>query len=134
MGLDVIDEIQIENLIVEVKGIEKLDTQWVITQNPSPGEKQRRGKTCIWVLFILTLSFFMSDILLDWHSMQYFLVGSKICHSMTRRRVWRSIYITLSRSRVMILYLMFAALISKSEYSLKFLQRVCSLSLREPWD
>ena len=47
VGLDVIDEIQIENLIVEVKGIEKLDTQWVIAQNLSLGEKQRRGKTCI---------------------------------------------------------------------------------------
>ena len=41
VGLDVIDEIQIENLIVEVKGIEKLDTQWVIAQNLSLGEKQR---------------------------------------------------------------------------------------------
>ena len=47
VGLDVIDEIQIENLIVEVKGIENLDTQWAITQNPSPGEKLRQGKTCI---------------------------------------------------------------------------------------
>ena len=47
LGLDVSDAIQIEHLIVEVKGIEKLDTQWVVTQKPSPGAKQRRGKTCI---------------------------------------------------------------------------------------
>lgn len=43
LGLDVTDAIQIENLIVEVKGIEKLDTQWVITQKPSPGVKKDEG-------------------------------------------------------------------------------------------
>lgn len=47
LSLDVRDAIQIENLIVEVKGIEKLDTQWVITQKPSPGAKQRRGERVI---------------------------------------------------------------------------------------
>jgi hypothetical protein len=47
LGLDVRDAIQIERLIVEVKGIEKLDTQWVVTQKPSPGAKQRRGERAI---------------------------------------------------------------------------------------
>lgn len=47
LGLDVRDAIQIEHLIVEVKGIEKLDTQWVVTQKPSPGAKQRRGERAI---------------------------------------------------------------------------------------
>eukprot|EP01018_Ginkgo_biloba_P022779 Gb_09211 [translate_table: standard] len=51
---DVRDAIQIENLIVEVKGIEKLDTQWFVTQKPSPGSKQRRGL----MQFSLSLIFF----------------------------------------------------------------------------
>lgn len=33
----------IENVTFEVKGIEKLDTQWFSTQKPLPGSKQRRG-------------------------------------------------------------------------------------------
>lgn len=33
----------IDNVSFEVKGIEKLDTQWFSTQKPLPGSKQRRG-------------------------------------------------------------------------------------------
>lgn len=32
-----------ERLSFEIKGIEKLDTQWFVTQKPLPGSKQRRG-------------------------------------------------------------------------------------------
>lgn len=32
-----------ERLSFEIKGIEKLDTQWFATQKPLPGSKQRRG-------------------------------------------------------------------------------------------
>ncbi|CAN4081446.1 unnamed protein product [Withania somnifera] len=34
----------IEKLSFEIKGIEKLDTQWLSTSKPSPGSKQRRGE------------------------------------------------------------------------------------------
>ncbi|CAN6468284.1 unnamed protein product [Victoria cruziana] len=34
----------IENLTIEIKGIEKLDTQWFITQKPLSGSRQRRGE------------------------------------------------------------------------------------------
>lgn len=34
----------IERLSFEIKGIEKLDTQWFATQKPLPGSKQRRGE------------------------------------------------------------------------------------------
>lgn len=47
IGVDVRDAVQIEKIIVEVKGIQKFDTQWVITQKPSPGSKQRRGEHAI---------------------------------------------------------------------------------------
>lgn len=33
----------IEGLAFEIKGIEKLDSQWFATQKPLPGSKQRRG-------------------------------------------------------------------------------------------
>nr|KYP56260.1 hypothetical protein KK1_002497 [Cajanus cajan] len=33
-----------ERLSFEIKGIEKLDTQWFATQKPLPGSKQRRGE------------------------------------------------------------------------------------------
>ncbi|KAK1266391.1 hypothetical protein QJS04_geneDACA014492 [Acorus gramineus] len=36
--------LMVESLIFEVKGIEKLDTQWFVTQKPSSGSKQRRGE------------------------------------------------------------------------------------------
>ncbi|XP_027335920.1 uncharacterized protein LOC113849892 isoform X2 [Abrus precatorius] len=34
----------VERLSFEIKGIEKLDTQWFATQKPLPGSKQRRGE------------------------------------------------------------------------------------------
>ncbi|XP_062101253.1 uncharacterized protein LOC133807108 isoform X2 [Humulus lupulus] len=34
----------VERLSFEIKGIEKLDTQWFATQKPVPGSKQRRGE------------------------------------------------------------------------------------------
>ncbi|KAF3794266.1 RAB6A-GEF complex partner protein 2 [Nymphaea thermarum] len=34
----------IENLTIEIKGVEKLDTQWFITQKPLSGSRQRRGE------------------------------------------------------------------------------------------
>ncbi|KAJ4710434.1 RAB6A-GEF complex partner protein 2 [Melia azedarach] len=34
----------IESLAFEIKGIEKLDSQWFATQKPVPGSKQRRGE------------------------------------------------------------------------------------------
>lgn len=33
----------VDNLAFEIKGIEKMDTQWFATQKPLPGSKQRRG-------------------------------------------------------------------------------------------
>ena len=33
----------VERLSFEIKGVEKLDTQWFATQKPIPGSKQRRG-------------------------------------------------------------------------------------------
>lgn len=33
----------VERLGFEIKGVEKLDTQWFATQKPAPGSKQRRG-------------------------------------------------------------------------------------------
>jgi hypothetical protein len=32
-----------ERLGFEIRGIEKLDTQWFVTQKPMPGSRQRRG-------------------------------------------------------------------------------------------
>lgn len=41
----------VERLSFEIKGIEKLDTQWFATQKPIPGSKQRRGNFGFyWVL------------------------------------------------------------------------------------
>ncbi|KAF3445655.1 hypothetical protein FNV43_RR10831 [Rhamnella rubrinervis] len=34
----------VERLSFEIKGVEKLDTQWFATQKPIPGSKQRRGE------------------------------------------------------------------------------------------
>lgn len=33
----------LERLSFEIKGVEKLDSQWFATQKPLPGSKQRRG-------------------------------------------------------------------------------------------
>lgn len=40
---DGIPSLLVDNLTFEIKGIEKLDTQWFATQKPLPGSKQRRG-------------------------------------------------------------------------------------------
>lgn len=37
----------LENLVVEIKGIEKLDPQWLLTPEPARGSKQRRGERTI---------------------------------------------------------------------------------------
>lgn len=42
----------IERLGIEIKGIEKLDTQWFATQKPLPGTKQKRGWNCVFVELI----------------------------------------------------------------------------------
>lgn len=39
-----------ERLSFEIRGVEKLDTQWFVTQKPLPGSKQRRG----WLLLHCT--------------------------------------------------------------------------------
>lgn len=44
--------ILVEYITFELKGIEKLDTQWFTTQKPPPGSKQRRG-----YIFLLLLWF-----------------------------------------------------------------------------
>ncbi|KAG1326795.1 hypothetical protein COCNU_01G007290 [Cocos nucifera] len=41
---DGIPSLLVDNLTFEIKGIEKLDTQWFATQKPLPGSKQRRGE------------------------------------------------------------------------------------------
>ncbi|KAG1364215.1 hypothetical protein COCNU_11G010420 [Cocos nucifera] len=41
---DGISSFLVDNLTFEIKGIEKLDTQWFATQKPLPGSKQRRGE------------------------------------------------------------------------------------------
>ncbi|XP_026664806.1 uncharacterized protein LOC103718423 isoform X2 [Phoenix dactylifera] len=41
---DSIPSLLVDNLTFEIKGIEKLDTQWFATQKPLPGSKQRRGE------------------------------------------------------------------------------------------
>lgn len=43
-GVDDDYSIMVENLTFEIKGIEKLDTQWFSTQKPLPGSKQKRGE------------------------------------------------------------------------------------------
>lgn len=35
----------VDNLAVEVKGVEKLDSQWFSIQKPLPGTKQKRGNS-----------------------------------------------------------------------------------------
>lgn len=39
----VLSSLLIESLSFEIKGIQKLDSQWFATQKPLPGSKQRRG-------------------------------------------------------------------------------------------
>eukprot|EP00249_Psilotum_nudum_P020513 c27737_g1_i1 orf=439-2274(-) len=46
-GADSSGALLIENLVVEVKGLEKLDPQWLITPMPIRGSKQRRGERTI---------------------------------------------------------------------------------------
>ncbi|KAJ9708008.1 hypothetical protein PVL29_000192 [Vitis rotundifolia] len=41
---DVLCPLLVEMLSFEIKGIEKLDSQWYATQKPLPGSKQRRGE------------------------------------------------------------------------------------------
>ncbi|KAL5538220.1 hypothetical protein UlMin_046192 [Ulmus minor] len=41
---DEVFSLLVERLSFEIKGIEKLDTQWFATQKPLPGSKQRRGE------------------------------------------------------------------------------------------
>ena len=43
-GDDMAYSLLIERLGFEIKGIEKLDSQWFATQKPVPGSRQRRGK------------------------------------------------------------------------------------------
>lgn len=38
------DAVLIESLSVDVRGIEKVDPQWLVTPKPPPGSKQRRGE------------------------------------------------------------------------------------------
>lgn len=40
---DALCPLLVERLGFEIKGIEKLDSQWYATQKPLPGSKQRRG-------------------------------------------------------------------------------------------
>ncbi len=40
----VADAVLMEDLSVEVRGIEKLDPQWLVTPKPTSGSKQRRGE------------------------------------------------------------------------------------------
>ena len=42
----IVPSLLIERLGFEIKGIEKLDTQWFATQKPLAGTKQRRGLYC----------------------------------------------------------------------------------------
>lgn len=37
----------LDNFSYEIKGVEKLDSQWFATQKPLPGLKQRRGKSLL---------------------------------------------------------------------------------------
>lgn len=43
-GNAVLSSLLIESLSFEIKGIQKLDSQWFATQKPLPGSKQRRGE------------------------------------------------------------------------------------------
>lgn len=38
-----LDAVLMEDLLVEVKGIERVDPQWLVTPKAPPGSKQRRG-------------------------------------------------------------------------------------------
>lgn len=42
-----VDYLVLENLVVEIKGLEKLDPQWLVTPAPARGSKQRRGERTI---------------------------------------------------------------------------------------
>ncbi|CAK7337973.1 unnamed protein product [Dovyalis caffra] len=44
---DVMSSLLIEKLGFEIRGIQKLDSQWFATQKPLPGSKQRRGLYCV---------------------------------------------------------------------------------------
>lgn len=43
-AVDVSPSLLVEKLGFEIKGVEKLDTQWFATQKPLPGSRQRRGE------------------------------------------------------------------------------------------
>ncbi len=46
----VADAVLMEDLSVEVRGIEKLDPQWLVTPKPTSGSKQRRGEDLFFCL------------------------------------------------------------------------------------
>lgn len=51
---DVLCPLLVEKLSFEIKGIEKLDSQWYATQKPPPGSKQRRGLYCYQIVYLFT--------------------------------------------------------------------------------
>ena len=48
---DVLCPLLVERLSFEIKGIEKLDSQWYATQKSLPGSKQKRGLYCYQSVF-----------------------------------------------------------------------------------
>lgn len=74
-SVDARDAILIENIIVEVKGIEKFDTQWIITQKPSPGSKLRQGERAI---FDSTPTSIVSNITLGPGSTKTYMIRAEL--------------------------------------------------------
>lgn len=66
----------IEKLGFEIKGIEKLDSQWFATQKPLPGSKNRRGK------FVLSTVFHKTCLILLFSSFDFFFFRRTCFHGL----------------------------------------------------
>jgi hypothetical protein len=51
-GSSIADAVLMEDLRVEVKGIERVDPQWLVTPRVAPGSKQRRGSHPLLLLLL----------------------------------------------------------------------------------
>ncbi|ERN11584.1 uncharacterized protein LOC18439782 [Amborella trichopoda] len=67
--------ILVENLAIEIKGIEKLDSQWFTTQKPLPGSKQRRGEQ---VFLDSTTATVVSKVILPSGSTKKYMIRSEL--------------------------------------------------------
>lgn len=66
-----IEPLVLENLVVEVKGLEKLDPQWLLTPAPVRGSKERRGER---VILESSPTAIVSDVLFEQDAKKTYLV------------------------------------------------------------